>query len=103
MTKNKRKMINESQFRENIRLIRATRGHTAEKLSEICKLKSKKRINDIEEGRVSAKLDEAIRICDALGVGLNEMVTQKAIVTITFKGAKRREVTSITKTPLSNG
>ena len=47
-------MVDEAQFRKNLRIVRAARGLTGDELSKAAKLKSQKRAIDIEEGRVNA-------------------------------------------------
>lgn len=77
-------MVNEDVFRKNIKIVRAIRGLSAESLSELAELRSKKRALDIEEGRVSAKLSEAMAICDALVVPFEPMCTLAINVKFTF-------------------
>lgn len=76
--------VKDEIFRHNLKIVRAIRGLSAERLSEGAKLRSKKRVLDIEEGRVSARLDEAIVICDTLVVPFEAMCTMPVKVNFTF-------------------
>ena len=78
-------MVDEAQFRKNLRIVRAARGLTGDELSKAAKLKSQKRAIDIEEGRVKCSLYEAISICHALTVPLEEMLTKKVVVKFTYE------------------
>ncbi len=72
-------------FAQNLSIVRRARGLSAKELSEQCKLKSLKRISDIEELKGDPKLDEVVKICIALSVEVNPMLCQSAKVNINFQ------------------
>jgi DNA-binding XRE family transcriptional regulator len=78
-------MINEAQFRKNLRLIRNSRGYSAEILGMMAQLKGKKRILDIEEGRVPCHLKELSNICQVLRVSMDQILTMEAVAKIEWK------------------
>jgi transcriptional regulator with XRE-family HTH domain len=71
-------------FAHNIKLIRSSKGVTAEQLSIKLGLKPK-RISDIETGRGMPDLDEVALICNGLGQKIDDMLYRIAHASIYFE------------------
>lgn len=69
----------------NLRTIRACKGLSAKRLSELCKLKQIKRISDIEEGRGKPSIEEIISICKILEVKIDDMINNEVIASFSWK------------------
>lgn len=68
-------------FRYNLRLLRASVNKSASELSNELKLRTLKRINDLEEGRTSQpKFEEVLLLAKYFNVTLDQILYQKAQV-----------------------
>lgn len=68
-------------FRYNLRLLRASVGKSAAELAAELKLRTLKRINDLEEGRISQpKFEEVLLFAKYFNVTLDQLLYQKAEV-----------------------
>lgn len=69
-------------FRYNLRLLRSSVNKSGSELSKELELQTIKRINDLEEGRVSQpKIDEVMKLAKYFNVSTDQLLYQKAVVT----------------------
>lgn len=71
-------------FASNLKTARAARSISAKDLSLKANLRQIKRVSDIEDGRGIPSLEEVVRICDALNIGLEAMLFKKLTVVIKY-------------------
>jgi DNA-binding XRE family transcriptional regulator len=71
-------------FRDNLAKIRAVRCMSAEEVAIKAGLKHKKRVYDIEEGRLPPKLEDVCAICKLFEVSIDDMLYKETLVSIKF-------------------
>lgn len=74
-----------TKFRQNLKIVRASKGLTAKELSKKCDLRQMKRVADIEEGRGKPTLVEVVSICTELNVTIDNMLSGTVIIKYSWK------------------
>ena len=69
-----------TNFRQNLKVVRASKGLAAKKLSENCGLKRLKRIADIEDGQGKPTIEEIAAICTELDLSIDDMLYGTVII-----------------------
>lgn len=70
-------------FKKNLRRLRASKDISARELSEVLKLKTVKRVADLED-EGTPNLEEIIAIANYFKVSIDCLLTQEATISVTF-------------------